>query len=789
MSMKLIYELNCFKEQISKDINNSHDLIKLIIEDYSLDIKRKYMKVDFHYLLTHNIKEFDQLAILQNCLKVIRKYATNLLKKIPERPDNWRSISFRNSIFEERVNPIIGSIKILNNLGYTDTIPDCLNYPISSLPNIPNVQMILVDLLGIDMELHYLIKRQHPYPSLFESYFQCPQMNYFKATGKNIDSKNNSLEISSDKNPFFNEVLDSNILNEQKPNIININTAEKLKPWACLHCTFINISPKCMYTNTYTCSMCFRTTAIPNNQSTASSEVNYKISVGQKNEKFTFHESDHKEVYEIDNKNDVDRIKEIFFSCVNDSNIKNIVPVSPNYQLLFQLSNNEIPEERRIRMLLAEGKMSSWLKAKFALQIISQLEDDEIHNRKVVSLRDVIDLAENINPNTLGAVRLLQQECIICKETYPSRMIENLSCTCKLCKNCVRTYYEDKILNNSVLQLSCPQCLQPPINPQVLQDQRTLDHFYMLQFILKSIINENLYKKLEEMINHFSIQGELIYCPWGCGNGFIADDIVGNYLICTKCKNQICKSCNKQWKDEHSCLNNQLDNCCPNCKIVYVLEKGGCLHLICPNCNYNFCTFCKEAFYNIPNKGLHCNHPRDCHFYLRDESIESLEILLKRHKISFEVKLDYYASKCILQEAKDQGWEICNEKTVSPNNWMCEKHYKEYLVALINENAIDPVSIYPTYILENMCKKAHIAIPTPTLLNYRELLEATVKNEIPLKNKVYIPRFPTLSSILRLQQGIFTHQSRGLAQAITIKNELFVPDNELIPRGFIQQVR
>jgi len=38
------------------------------------------------------------------------------------------------------------------------------------------------------------------------------------------------------------------------------------------------------------------------------------------------------------------------------------------------------------------------------------------------------------------------------------------------------------------------------------------------------------------------------------------------------------------------------------------------------------------------NKGLHAHHPRDCLFYLRDESVEDLQKLLNNNNVEFDTE-------------------------------------------------------------------------------------------------------------------------------------------------------
>lgn len=78
---------------------------------------------------------------------------------------------------------------------------------------------------------------------------------------------------------------------------------------------------------------------------------------------------------------------------------------------------------------------------------------------------------------------------------------------------------------------------------------------------------------------------------------------------------------------------------CPDCDSIFHLQRGGCIHFTCKQCGADFCGFCSRIFFNKkkpcrecePKKqdALHAHHPRNCFYYLRDESLEWLIELLE----------------------------------------------------------------------------------------------------------------------------------------------------------------
>lgn len=191
--------------------------------------------------------------------------------------------------------------------------------------------------------------------------------------------------------------------------------------------------------------------------------------------------------------------------------------------------------------------------------------------------------------------------------------------------------------------------------------------------------------------------------------------------------------CKKKWEDQHQGLTCEeftqwkIDNDpnfqavglarhleengidCPSCKMRYDLAKGGCMHFRCPQCGHEFCSGCSEPFMQdgtcklmkeCKGKGLHCHHPRDCFYYLRDNDVTDLQALLKQSKVQYNTEIpptQRDPRHCPVMEQKEYGAnkkdEACGKDTQKGMAGLCQIHYKEYLVGLINKNKLDPVDI------------------------------------------------------------------------------------------------
>ena len=187
----------------------------------------------------------------------------------------------------------------------------------------------------------------------------------------------------------------------------------------------------------------------------------------------------------------------------------------------------------------------------------------------------------------------------------------NLPCSCKVCKDCLfswcKSYCEDNVFANAIL-VPCPfdRCKKP----------MTPDQFVpYLEPRQAETINEYL---LRHYMTH---QNDIQICPQShCNYGGVSGFLQKN------CHNYECPKCNVPWKDQsqvgmgdrlktisnnlvlvkNELLSNLvklfLGNYCPNC-FTHITKLGGCQHMVCSKCKYEFCWFCLDAYYGYRHTG------------------------------------------------------------------------------------------------------------------------------------------------------------------------------------------
>ncbi|KAM3593482.1 uncharacterized protein V6R79_013829 [Siganus canaliculatus] len=377
-------------------------------------------------------------------------------------------------------------------------------------------------------------------------------------------------------------------------------------------------------------------------------------------------------------------------------------------------------KQRMCRRLLALYDLPSWGRCEL---VLSLLQEPNVS----YSLEDVVQAVKESHDRDFIR-RLLNNECPICTDIFPRSKMQSLtSCQCSVCHDCFRRHFSIAVRDKHIRDMACPVCGEPDIN-----DPEQLDsYFSTLDIQLRGCLDVDAYDLFHKKLTEHALMKDpkFLWCS-NCIFGFIND---GDQLkvTCANCRKSFCAQCKKQWEAQHqdlSCEQFQQwkrdndpeyqrqglagylrDNgiTCPQCRFQYALTKGGCMHFTCSQCRYQFCsgcnnpyhkTGCKTAHCRIP--GLHAHHPRDCLFYLRDWEPNRLQTLLQRSGVEFntEPPAGTPSEKCSVMEQKDEAGHPmdspCDVQTQPGQAGLCEKHYKEYLVSLINAHSLDPALLY-----------------------------------------------------------------------------------------------
>uniref|UniRef100_A0A3Q2XVI1 Ring finger protein 31 n=1 Tax=Hippocampus comes TaxID=109280 RepID=A0A3Q2XVI1_HIPCM len=414
------------------------------------------------------------------------------------------------------------------------------------------------------------------------------------------------------------------------------------------------------------------------------------------------------------------------------------------------------PDKQRIcRRLLAVYDLPSWGRCELALSLLRE------HNAPY-SLEDVVQAVRESHDREF-IKRVLAKECPICLSVFPHSKMQSLtSCQCSVCCGCFQQHFTIAVRDKHIRDMVCPVCWEPDINdPEDLNSYfSTLD--IQLRECLEADVYELFHKKLTEQA--------LIKDPkflWCCH----VSSLKSHEALHDR------TSPERKWESQHaglSCEQYQSwkrendpeyqkqglagylrDNgiTCPNCRFQYALSKGGCMHFCCSQCRYQFCSGCNNPFHTVRLQtpplctvsGLHAHHPRDCLFYLRDWEPSRLQALLENNDVAYntEPPPGTQTGLCGVIEQKDDGGQqpdsACGAQTQTGHAGLCEKHYREYLVSLINSNSIDPARLYSSNELLLACRRYKVEDARrdaeDAFNHYSRLLEKLM-DEVPLGDKV-----------------------------------------------------
>uniref|UniRef100_A0A674DW48 E3 ubiquitin-protein ligase RNF31-like n=1 Tax=Salmo trutta TaxID=8032 RepID=A0A674DW48_SALTR len=419
------------------------------------------------------------------------------------------------------------------------------------------------------------------------------------------------------------------------------------------------------------------------------------------------------------------------------------------------------PDKQRVcRRLLAVYDLPSWGRCELALSLLQE-------RTAPYSLDDVVQAVRESHDRDFIR-RVLAKECPICLSDFPHSKMQSLtSCQCSVCCGCFQQHFTIAVRDKHIRDMVCPVCWEPDINdPEHLNS-----YFSTLDIQLRECLEPEVYDLFHKKLTEQALikDPKFLWCSH-CSYGFIYD---GDQLkvTCFQCRNSFCAQCKKPWESQHgglSCERYQSwkrendpeyqrqglagylrDNgiTCPNCRFQYALSKGGCMHFSCSQCRYQFCSGCNNPFHttcaviHCSVTGLHAHHPRDCLFYLRDWEPGRLQALLQ-----VEAYIIFFLSisgLCGVIEQKDESGQqtdsACGAQTQPGHAGLCEKHYREYLVSLINGHSIDPAPLFNANELVPACRRYQVDDTRGELEDdvtyYTRILEKLI-DEVPLGDKV-----------------------------------------------------
>jgi hypothetical protein len=185
--------------------------------------------------------------------------------------------------------------------------------------------------------------------------------------------------------------------------------------------------------------------------------------------------------------------------------------------------------------------------------------------------------------------------CQICEEELTNEELNDnfVGCFHIFCDDCYYNYLKEKINNNNVEKIKCPYY--------------NCSYFLYNNFIERKIVKDiPLLKKYKKLLKRkqLMINPKIQLCPYPDCESYAKKEENNKFVSCIENKHKFCFNCLKDWHNNEECkidveksFKNWKDSTkvkrCPRCK--YFIEKnGGCNHITCFNCKYNWCWLCLQ---------------------------------------------------------------------------------------------------------------------------------------------------------------------------------------------------
>ena len=187
------------------------------------------------------------------------------------------------------------------------------------------------------------------------------------------------------------------------------------------------------------------------------------------------------------------------------------------------------------------------------------------------------------------------KSCEICYEIKEISSFFTISiCGHSFCRDCIKNFFQEKINSAQVVKISCPA---------------GCNYDFQEEEIRKIFVNEpKMFEKYLKFkyVTLINLDPHKMWCP---GNN--CDNILtrnGNEIKikCDKCGLETCFNCRLAWHEKATCEKAmekefklykrkfQIKNC-PKCK-SRIEKNGGCNHMRCSSCNYEFCWLCMRHY-------------------------------------------------------------------------------------------------------------------------------------------------------------------------------------------------
>ncbi|KTF94900.1 hypothetical protein cypCar_00025360, partial [Cyprinus carpio] len=246
-----------------------------------------------------------------------------------------------------------------------------------------------------------------------------------------------------------------------------------------------------------------------------------------------------------------------------------------------------------------------------------------------------------------------QQFAIQLKRFEDMEMVTMTHCSCTFCESCFKKYFSSVIKEKNIVHVVCPLCNLPDV--QRGRREESMEYFSLLDTQIRYYLDPQIHELFQRKLRDQALQ-EMPNFRW-CAH----EEAVLHFRMHFSASYEFLRRLHQPFKQGSAC---------------------------------NFSNECGA-------KGLHAHHPRNCLYHLRDWSVPRLRSLLQHYGVSHPLMFSpkntagrHSKGICGVMEFQESGAvkeEPCGRPALPECSGYCMVHYKECLVELINNNALDPV--------------------------------------------------------------------------------------------------
>ena len=212
----------------------------------------------------------------------------------------------------------------------------------------------------------------------------------------------------------------------------------------------------------------------------------------------------------------------------------------------------------------------------------------------------------NNNPHENTKQNISIRNCEVCYDNLNENEISlnNLPCSHVICNQCFLEYLKTK-MNDYNTKTTIP-CFHHKC-------QQTLNEEYITSRISEDQIIFNKYKtfKYNNEIKH---NPNKKFCPFPNCESYLLKENTNNFVQCQE-GHKYCFNCVNEWHPNSQCdisdknfkiiEDNHVIKKCPKCN-YYIDKDKGCNHIVCYNCQYEWCWICLKEFKSYHYKSGTC---------------------------------------------------------------------------------------------------------------------------------------------------------------------------------------